>query len=288
MGHVTTLVAVRDDQLIHPDTERAIRRYLPGAESAIGAVLERARAAISLWGVSDLVPLGGGAQSVVVAGRVDGARVVVKVPIVGQALDEARVLSVMPTAPKVLVVTATALLLEHIEGTVVSSDDGVRVGEALVAISPMRDADVTPFIPWSTYLYGRIGEFGGRIIERSDSPELVALARRVIADMARLTAPQLVVAAHGDLQGRNLLAGVSGVRVLDPTGILSPPGWEAAFSAMSVAAFGGDPAPVLSAAEDLGVDDVGKWLHVAAVAIAGSTVKVINATSCARVLALLD
>jgi hypothetical protein len=285
---VTTLVAVRDDQLIHPDTEVVIRSYLPGAESEIVAVLARTRVAIARWGVTNIVPLTGGSRSAVVAGDADGVRVVVKVPLIGSALDEAQVLSVMPKAPIVLDVTPAALLLGYIDGVAVQARDGVHVAEALAGIFPMRGADTSSFMPWRTYLYDRINEFGGRIIERSSDADLVALASQVLADLPELTSDQPVVASHGDLQGRNLLATTSGVRVLDPTGILAPSAWEAAFSAMSVVARGGDPTPVLETARLLGVGDVGEWSRVAAVAIVGSADKSVDAKICARVLASLD
>jgi hypothetical protein len=276
---------MEDSELLHPDTEVAIRRYLPGVDAEIEAALHRARAVLALWEVTELEPLAGGTRSVVVAGVAGGARVVVKVPLLGSATDEAQVLSVIPRAPEVLAVVPTALMLEHIDGKKVSQSDGVTVAEALEAVSWMRSADPKSFVPWRLYLCDRVEEFGGRIIQRSSNAAFVALARQVLADVDRLTQEQEVVPTHGDLQGKNLLSTELGVRVLDPLGILAPPAWETAFSVMSVIANGGDHAPVLAAAERIGISGVEKWLHVAAVAIAGSAAKSGNEEISVRVLA---
>jgi hypothetical protein len=251
--------------LLHADTERIIRSHLPGADEQITRLLERVSAAVAHWGLVDLVALPGGTRSAVVAGRLGDARVVVKAHLIGNAENEATVLAVMPRSPKVLDVSETALLLEYIEGEAVASDDGVRVAEAVAAVAPMHGVKSAAFIPWRTYLYERIESFAGHTITNSKDPEFVALAKGVLAVLPELTRDQELVASHGDIQGKNLLATTAGVRVLDPLGIMAPPAWEAAFAAMSVAGHGGDPTSVAAVASSQGID-LREWLGVAAVA----------------------
>src|ERR1035438_7788436 len=183
-----------------------MRRYLAGADTQISAALARTEEAALAWGIEQLLPLPGGAKSVVVAGRRGGIRVVLKVPLSGDARDEAIVLRTMPGAPAVLEETRHALLLEYLAGDTVLTSDDAALSEALATVSAMWSSTETRgFTAWSAYLHELIDEYANRIRERSTSMDLITLAQRVLDAEVSLATRTPIGPAHGDLQGKNLL-----------------------------------------------------------------------------------
>jgi hypothetical protein len=280
------VIFVPTTSLLHPDTRRTLCGYL--SNPVIAHTLQRTRHAVRTWGLSDLVPLPGGAQSIVLSARMScGTPVVLKVPVLATAAREAGILALIPSTPRVLEVTTSALLLEWVPGTPVNVDDATTSARALPSLralwgTPLRD----DLRPWDEYL-DEVLLSVARVERQSEVPALRELAELVLSERGTLVSGVDLVPAHGDFQPRNLLSGPAGVRVLDPFGIAAPLAWDSAFCAMSVTARGADPAPILRAAQELGITDLHLWLPVAALCHAGSESRVSDVGAARRVLEVL-
>lgn len=263
---------------LHPRSRDVMLTSWRGVE-AITAAIAETEARVERWAasrdVTDVVPLGGGTQSVVFSARVGGESVVVKAPLFAELVDTerigARVFAASGALPQVLDEVDGVFVLEHLVGAAVDESDADAVCAALRALHPDGpQAGVAVPAGLADWRSRKAG-----IFDKSAERTLAALPgwRPLVDDcerfLSRLTEREVAQwsVLHADVRGKNLIRTVDGVRVLDPWTVVGPRAWEVVQAATTVAVGGGDAASVVAVAEEWGIGraELLPWLRVGVV-----------------------
>lgn len=263
---------------LHPRSRDVMLTSWRGVEAitaAIAATEQRVAAWAAGRSVAEVVPLGGGTQSVVFSAVVDGAPVVVKAPLFVELVDTERAgmshFAASGALPQVLDEHDGVFVLERLVGEPVHEGDADAVCAALRALHPTGPArGVTPPAGINTWMSRK-----AQVFDKSAERTLAVLPhwQPLVDECERfLSSVSLDDIAgwsmlHADVRGKNLLRTETGVRVLDPWTVVGPRAWEIVQSATTVADAGGDATAVLAVAEEWGISraELMPWLRVGVV-----------------------
>lgn len=283
--------------LLHPETRAVIHRWLPEPKEIIDDALQRAGEMCIRWNVRDLVPLAGGAMSVIARGKSNKFPewdVIVKAPLMPDlAVSErdglTRLEAVGVPVPMVLAYSPGVLLMRAVPGRILETTDAHNLARALQLLhdpnNPKRQRYRSGLPSWNDRREQYFDEYARRISQRA--PHLNHWVSAAQAQLPGLLMRADKAVLHGDLQGKNVLLAAKGLYLIDPISCEGSPAWDAALASAQVAASGGDPSPILMMSKQLAMRDLAAWTQVAVVSVGGTTAYIENAAAHDRLTQLL-